>query len=48
MLQVFSFSGYHRKNKKTNQMFLKNGMTTGLSISLFEMPTQTEEEKYVV
>jgi hypothetical protein len=25
-------------------MFLKNGMPTGLSISLFEMPTQTEEE----
>jgi len=27
---------------------LKNGMPTGLSISLFEMPAQTKEEKYVV
>jgi len=35
--------------KQNNQPdVLKNGMPTGLSISLFEMPAQTKEEKYVV
>jgi len=48
MLQFFSFSGYHRKKQKQPTIPLKNGMPTGLSISLFEMPAQTKEEKYVV
>jgi hypothetical protein len=47
MLQFFFFQWLSQKKQNNQPDVLKNGMPTGLSISLFEMPAQTEEEKYV-